>query len=232
MSHELRTPLNAIIGFAEVMRDELMGPLGSTHYKGYAQDICMSGKNLLGIVSDALDFSQANAGRLTVEQRVVDLPEVIASVASMFRIELDKAGLQYSCDIEAGLPAVIGDEKRIRQVLVNLVGNAIKFTHPGGKVHIVGRAAGAAVELRVEDTGIGISAENLEKLFQPFGFLDLPQLARKNRGAGLGLPICKKLVELLGGSLALSSTLDVGTVATVTLPVAYEARPGVPMAAE
>ena len=219
MSHELRTPLNAIIGFAEIMRDEMMGKLGAPQYKGYAQDIYVSGKNLLGIVSDVLDFSQVSAGRLKVEHNTVYLDGIVESVSSMFRVVVEKAGLAYAAVVEDGLPAVIGDEKRIKQVLVNLVGNAIKFTPAGGSVRVHVRSAGTHVELRVIDTGIGISAENLAKVFEPFGFVDGPQLAQKNRGAGLGLPICKQLVELLGGTLDLESEPDRGTTAIVTLPI-------------
>jgi signal transduction histidine kinase len=219
MSHELRTPLNAIIGFAEIMRDEMMGKLGAPQYKGYAQDIYVSGKNLLAIVSDVLDFSQVSAGRLKVEHNTVDLAGIIESVSSMFRVVVDKAGLSYATGVEPGLPAVIGDEKRIKQVLINLVGNAIKFTPGGGAVRVDARSNGTRVELRVTDTGIGISAENLAKVFEPFGFVDVPLLAQKNRGAGLGLPICKQLVELLGGTLKLESKPDKGTTAIVTLPI-------------
>jgi signal transduction histidine kinase len=230
MSHELRTPLNAIIGFAEIMRDEMMGKLGAPQYKGYAQDIYASGKNLLAIVSDVLDFSQVSAGRLKVEHNTIDLAGIVESVSSMFRIVVEKAGLSYAAVVEDGLPAVIGDEKRIKQVLVNLVGNAIKFTPSGGSVRVDVRSAGARVEVRVVDTGIGISAENLAKLFEPFGFVEGPLLAQKNRGAGLGLPICKQLVELLGGTLTLESAPDRGTTAIVTLPIVV--RPALASAAE
>jgi signal transduction histidine kinase len=136
----------------------------------------------------------------------------------MFRVSVAKAGLRYGTEIEERLPAVLGDEKRIKQVLVNLVGNAIKFTPAGGAIRVVAATAGDAVEIRVEDTGIGLSPENLAKVFEPFGFVDLPQVAQHNRGAGLGLPICKQLVQLLGGTLALESQLHRGTVATVRLP--------------
>jgi len=229
MSHELRTPLNAIIGFAEIMRDEMMGKLGAPQYKGYAQDIYQSGRNLLGIVNDVLDFTQANAGRLSVNRAAVNVAEIIASVSSMFRLTVAKAELVYGTEIEEGLPPALGDEKRIKQVLVNLVGNAIKFTPANGAVRVIARAVGGEIEIRVEDTGIGLTPENLAKVFEPFGFVDLPQVAQRNRGAGLGLPICKQLVELLGGTLTLESQIDNGTVAIVRLPAAP--RPMIAVAA-
>ena len=234
MVHELRTPLNAIIGFAELMKEELMGPLGSRQYKGYATDIHASGANLLGIVNDVLDFSQASAGRLSVERRPVELPTVIRATESMFRVEVGKAGLEFASEIAPALPRVLADEKRLRQVLINLVGNAIKFTQPGGSVRITAKAAGERVVIRVQDTGIGIPAENLGKLFEPFGEVKLPQLAQKSRGAGLGLPICKQLVELLGGTLTLESELGAGTTVTVELQIADapQSQPGYAIAAE
>jgi len=232
MSHELRTPLNAIIGFAELMKEELMGPIGSPQYKTYAGDIHMSGLNLLGIVNDVLDFSQANAGRLNVDRHPVDLSGVIRALESMFRVQVRKAGVTLSADIEAGLPPVLGDEKRIKQVLTNLIGNAIKFTPEGGSVHVTARSADDRVILRVADTGIGIPAENLAKLFEPFGQVNLPLLAQKNRGAGLGLPICKQLVELLGGTLTLESELNAGTVIMVDLQAATSPETGYAIAAE
>ena len=188
-----------------------------------------SGRNLLGIVNDVLDFTQANAGRLSVNRAAVNVAEIIASVSSMFRLTVAKAELVYGTEIEEGLPPALGDEKRIKQVLVNLVGNAIKFTPANGAVRVIARAVGGEIEIRVEDTGIGLTPENLAKVFEPFGFVDLPQVAQRNRGAGLGLPICKQLVELLGGTLTLESQIDNGTVAIVRLPAAP--RPTIAVAA-
>ena len=230
MSHEMRTPLNGIIGFAEIMRDELMGKLGAPQYKGYAEDIYTSGKHLLDIVCDVVDFSQASAGRLTVDHEPVELNGLIDSVSSAFRATADKARLEYETKVPPDLPAVLGDEKRIKQVLVNLVSNAIKFTPAGGTVRVAARRTADAVEIRVEDTGIGLSAENLAKVFEPFRFVDVPVLALKNGGSGLGLSICKQLVELLGGTLSLESVYNTGTTVIVRLPLA--AARAVSMAAE
>jgi signal transduction histidine kinase len=232
MSHELRTPLNAIIGFAELMKEELMGPMSQPQYRTYCGDIHASGLNLLGIVNDVLDFSQANVGKLTVERRPVDLAGVIGGLKNMFRVQVAKAGLTLSTDIPPALPPVWADEKRLKQVLINLVGNAVKFTPHGGSVRVAAHAAGDRVIISVADTGIGIPRENLPNLFEPFGELTLPHVAQKNRGAGLGLPICKQLVELLGGTLKLESQLNAGTVVTVALQAAPPPPAGYALAAE
>ena len=217
MSHELRTPLNAIIGFSEILRDELFGPLGDARYREYVRDVHASGAHLLDLISDVLDLSKIDAGRYELHEEKVDLGLLAATCITMIQPRADTGGVRLSALLPPQLPQIWGDSRSLKQVVLNLLSNAVKFTPAGGTVEFTIGFDAAGVALRVSDTGIGIAAEALAKVLQPFSQADA-MTSRKFGGTGLGLPISKQLVELHGGMLSITSALGGGTVATVRLP--------------
>ena len=217
MSHELRTPLNAVIGFSELLRSEIFGPLGDARYKGYIDDVFNSGKHLLSLVNDVLDFSKVDAGALELSDNHVDLRAMLAGTLRMMEGQAAQAGVGLEPEIAHDLPMLRGDERRVRQVLLNLLSNAVKFTPRGGKVRLIAFAGEDEIVLQVADTGIGIAANDIPIALERFGQVD-SSLERKYEGTGLGLPLSKKLVELHGGCLELESEIGVGTKVTVTFP--------------
>ncbi len=217
MSHELRTPLNAIIGFSELLKSEIFGPLGDARYKGYVDDVFNSGKHLLSLVNDVLDFSKIDAGALKLNEEHVNLRETLVSTLRMLDGQAAQVGVSLEHEVAHGLPALHGDERRVRQVLLNLLSNALKFTPRGGKVRLIGFTEMDEIIIQVADTGIGIAPEHIAIALERFGQVD-GTLERKYEGTGLGLPLSKKLVELHGGRLELESEVGVGTKVTVTFP--------------
>ena len=219
MSHELRTPLNAVIGFSEVMHRELMGPLGSDGYREYAGDILESGRHLLGIINTILDVSKAEAGGLDLDEQAIDLCQAMESALRVVRKKAADGDLKLAFQVAPMLPRFRGDATKLKQIFLNLLTNAIKFTPEGGRVDIeiwkCPNTGGPLIEVR--DNGIGIAPEDIPKAMAPFGQVD-SALSRRYSGTGLGLPLTKKLVELHGGTLALSSKLDQGTKVTVSFP--------------
>ena len=218
MTHELRTPLNAIIGFSEMLKDEFFAPLGHPRNVEYARDIHASGLRLLSIFDNVLDMSRLDAGNLSLQEEEIDVEQLIYRALHAVDIEAEKANVHLTKNIESGLPKIHGDVRRLEQALVNLLTNAIKFTRQYGSVNIHAHRDTAGLYIEVADTGIGIAEENIANVLTPFVQVD-NSLARKYEGAGLGLPIAKKLVEMHGGTLGMKSTLNVGTTATITLPV-------------
>jgi signal transduction histidine kinase len=218
MSHELRTPLNAVIGFSESMMLEVFGPIGE-RYKDYAADIHNSGAHLLALINDVLDLSRLDAGRAELHEEVFDTAELIAESTRMVLNQAQRGGIALSTDIAPGLPALKADKRRIKQILVNLMSNAVKFTPAGGQVKISAQLTEAGLALGVTDSGIGIAPQDIAKVLEAFGQID-SALSRKHEGTGLGLPLSKQLVELHGGTLVLESKVNVGTTVTVTLPPA------------
>src|SRR5487761_1237484 len=217
MSHELRTPLNAIIGFSEVMLTEMLGPLGDRRYCEYAQDIHNAGKHLLEVIGDLFDMSKIESGKFELDPEWFDLGELIDSVLRIVRDRAGSAGLSREVDA-ADLPSVLGERRVLRQVLLNLIGNAIKFTPSGGSIEIaVQRLTDGGLVLRVTDTGIGIAPENIARALQPFGQIERA-MSRDQGGVGLGLPLSQRLVELHGGRLEVNSTVGAGTTVSVRLP--------------
>jgi len=219
MSHELRTPLNAIIGFAQAMRDGLFGPLENPRYQSYIDDIHGSGLHLLALINDILDVSKIEAGKVALDEEEVDPLAIARAVERMTRERAQDNGVRLSVD-EAAWPRarVMADSRRLKQVLLNLVFNAIKFTEAGGSVTVAAaRLADGGLAITVTDTGIGIAPEDLMTVLSPFGQVDT-RLSRRYEGAGLGLPLSKSLMELHGGRLDLDSTPRVGTTATIVLP--------------
>ena len=218
MSHELRTPLNAIIGFSEMIRQEYLGPVGTPKYIEYATDINDSGQHLLSIISDILDLAKAESGKLELHDTQFNICGVVQSTLKMFQQKAIESSILLEYRAQCGDDEVVGDERLIRQVGLNLISNAMKFTPAGGRVSIsVDVSDKFGVIFQIKDTGIGIAAENLERVLRPFEQVE-SSLARSHGGTGLGLPYSKKLVEAHGGTLSLESALGQGTVLTVRLP--------------
>jgi signal transduction histidine kinase len=216
MSHELRTPLNAIIGFSEVLKSQVFGPL-SERYQSYAGDIFSSGSHLLGLINEILDLSKLEAGQFELHEAEMDLTVVINASIRIVEPQAEKGHVRLSARVEEGLPPLRADERRIRQVLINLLSNAVKFTPEGGRVRISCLRHGAGVGISIADTGIGMAQDDIPKALEPFGQID-SKLARKYEGTGLGLPLAKHLVELHGGTLGIESRVNAGTTVTILFP--------------
>ncbi len=218
MSHELRTPLNAIIGFAEIMDDQLFGPLGDQRYAEYAKDIEESGKHLLTLINDILDLSKIEAREATLREEQVDLGGAFESCARLVRERAQRARVELRVPTGGNLPVVWADRAKLKQVVLNLLSNAVKFTPAGGAVDVeTGLRADGAVFVRVRDTGIGMRAEDIPVALQPFRQIE-NSLARKHQGTGLGLPLSQSLLRMHGGDLEIVSELGAGTSVTLHLP--------------
>lgn len=217
MSHELRTPLNAINGFSDIMKKELFGPLGDPRYKEYVNDILFSGQHLLSLINDILDMSKIEAGKMTLNTENLNINEMISQVIRIVRGRADENRLKLVFqEIEAR--SIEADPRAVKQVLLNLMTNAIKFTPEGGAVSVIVEPKSAGLIIHVSDTGIGISKEDLSRLAQPFEQID-SQHSRKHEGTGLGLALSKSLVELHGGNFKINSVVGEGTTVTFTLPL-------------
>ncbi len=229
MSHELRTPLNVIIGFAELIEKERLGPLGNPTYGQHAGQILDAGNHLLALISDVLDMSRLEAGNLTLNEDQLEVGDVIRASLQLAGDCLRAQEVSIGLNPPDDLPRFRGDERRLKQVLINLLSNAFKFTPKGGKVTVTASAGpGQGLEIRVADDGIGMAAEDIPRALVRFGQVDA-SLARDFSGAGLGLPLSKALVEMHGGTLEIESTLGAGTTVTLRLPAARLApRPGGP----
>ncbi len=218
ISHELRTPLNAVIGFAHIMRSELHGPLGSHRYAAYAADIEESAQRLLLLVGDILDVSRLEAGQVELAPESVALDDLLASCKRLIAPRAAERGVYLHADPGVQPTKLFVDPRFMKQVLVNLLANAVKFTEEGGRVHLSAtRTSSGGVRLRIADTGIGIPPEQLERIFEPFVQAD-GSLARRFEGSGLGLVLVRALIELHGGQVSMESQPGVGTTATVVLP--------------
>ena len=221
MSHELRSPLNAIIGFAEIIAGRLLGP-DDPRYFEYAEDIRVSGTDLLALIGDILDLSKIGAGKMHMDERLVDLRSVAARSARLFAANLSKAQVTLVTEIPAGFPALRADPMRLGQILINLVSNAIKFTPPGGRITIAAAETADGLDISVTDTGCGMTPEDAERALEPFVQIDHP-LSDARRGTGLGLSICRELAALHGGRLTIDSARGAGTTVTLHLPAARAA---------
>nr|MCU0495193.1 ATP-binding protein [Chloroflexaceae bacterium] len=220
MSHEIRTPLNAVIGMADLLRDT---PL-LDHQQEYVETIRSGGNLLITVINDILDFSKIEAGRIELEQQPMPLRASLKEALDIVGLAAQAKGLQLTYSVEETIPdLLVGDELRLRQVLVNLLNNAVKFTNTGSvSLRVVATAPQADTQQRwlafhVQDTGIGISPEQMERLFQPFVQAD-SSTTRKYGGTGLGLVISRRLAEVMGGTLEAASTPGVGSTFTLTLP--------------
>jgi two-component system, cell cycle sensor histidine kinase DivJ len=218
MSHELRTPLNAVIGFSEILNRELFGALGEARYRDYARLIHESGEHLLNVVNDILDMSTIEAGKFKIVKEPFEVASLVKSCCDLMRHTAEQRSLSLIVDVAPGIPELPADKRACKQMLLNVISNAIKFTDPGGWVRVSARVEGESVELAVADNGIGIAEADLPKLGNPFVQAN-NSYDRSYDGAGLGLSVVKGLARLHGGQLELASTLGQGTTATILLPL-------------
>ena len=218
MSHELRTPLNAIIGFSEILGTEMMGPLGHPRYREYANDVHGAGKHLLALINDILDLSKAAAGKFELACEEIAPADIISECLRLTRGKAHEGGLRLSCELAPGLSNLMVDRLRFKQALLNLCSNAIKFTPPGGKVHVSAhQSEDGSFVLAVRDTGIGMTAEQIPLALEPFRQIASP-FARNTEGTGLGLALVKSLIECHDGTLDIESALHRGTAVRLILP--------------
>lgn len=218
MSHELRTSLNAIMGFSEILQNQTFGPVGNPKYLEYVKDIYESGEHLLELINDILDLTKIEAGESDLTEETIDIAKVVKSCLTLVQERAHKADLTLISEFEDDLAPLYADKRKLKQILVNLLTNAIKFTPSGGKVTIkIWYRAASGYVFQIIDTGIGIALEDIPYALAPFKQID-GDLARKYEGTGLGLPLTKSLVELHGGSFDLQSQVGVGTAVTVRFP--------------
>lgn len=217
MSHELRTPLNAIIGFSEIINKEILGKISQPKYVEYSSDIHSAGSHLLELINEILDFSKIESGKLELSESVVDLHHVIERSIRLLRERADSKDVKITYHEPREVIAIKCDELRMRQVLLNLMANAIKFTPNGGTVSIDVDATVNGISVAISDTGVGMTEEEVAQALQPFVQIKRLSLS-KGEGTGLGLPIAIRLVELHGGLLKIQSKLAVGTTAQIRLP--------------
>ena len=225
MSHELRTPLNAILGFAQIMEAEMMGALGCDRYREYAGIILDSGQHLLQLISQVLEMSKLEAGKLVLHEEAFSLSEAVGSTRRLLSSQAEIGRLDITANLPHGLPLVFGDQTAIQRVFLNLLGNAIKFTPPGGTIAFGASLTDEGLTVTVADSGTGIKAADLDRVLMPFEQSG-PRTVREREGIGLGLPIAKSLVELHGGRLSIASEEGRGTTVSVHLP-ADRLRPAV-----
>jgi PAS domain S-box-containing protein len=223
MSHELRTPLNAVIGFGEIMHQEALGPIGVPEYRDYAGHILRSGQHLLSLINDVLDFARIESGSLKLVLGPVDLGAMVRAVLDVLAGNAETAGVMLATELTPQRIVLVADQQRLRQALLNIAGNAVKFTQAGGRVSVAlapGEAGGAVIT--VTDSGIGIEESQMAAVFDAFWQAD-SGLDRVKAGTGIGLPLARQLIALHGGRLELQSRLGEGTCVTITLPAAAPA---------
>ena len=220
MSHELRTPLNAVIGFSEIIFRELFGSVGKPRYAEYARDIHASGTHLTKVIDDILDISKAEAGSAELDEGPVDVAELASASLRLVEPRATAGKVSVARRLAPDLPVIRADARRLKQVLLNPLSNAVKFTPPGGHVELEARVAeGGRVELAVRDTRIGMDPKDIPRALEPFAQVD-NALSRRYEGTGLGLPLSRKLVELHGGTLTIASQIAKGTTVAVRMPYA------------
>jgi two-component system, cell cycle sensor histidine kinase DivJ len=220
MSHELRTPLNAIIGFSELMTREIFGSLGNARYQEYAKLIHDSGGHLLELINGVLDMSKIEAGKFEIYEEMFDLEEVVTASLRFVKLAAERGGVALTSDIAPGARRIFADQRAVKQILVNLLSNGVKFTPRGGQVSLSAGLAEKGVEIVLRDSGIGISRSDLERLGQPFEQAGSAAPARAKEGTGLGLALVKSLAAMHGGEAVLESALGAGTTVKVRLPFA------------
>ncbi len=216
ISHELRTPLNAIIGFSEIMTRGVTTSFGPEKFAEYARDIHASGAFLLNVINDVLDMSRIEAGALTLETEVVDLAAIVTEATRVFSPAAEEKQILIATEIASGV-TLTADRRALKQILLNLISNSMKFTEPCGKVTIRARSVGEAVTVSIEDTGIGIPKDQIKRLGQPFMQV-ANQFTKTHKGSGLGLTIARSLVDLHGGAMKIWSTVGIGTIVSIRLP--------------
>ena len=218
MSHELRTPLNAIMGFSDLMKNQIFGPLGSHQYTEYAQHISDSGSHLLGLINDVLDLAKIEAGRLVIRPVELAVQESITHALKLFEVRARDKQVTLKLEADRDLPLLLADERGIHQVLLNLVSNAVKFTPAGGTVTVFARKkSNGCLDVGVIDTGVGIDPDDIQAVFAAFG-QGRHDISNPEKGTGLGLPIVRGIVEAHGGKVSLQSELGKGTTITCHFP--------------
>ncbi len=223
VGHELRTPLNAIIGFSEVMRDQRLGPLENEKYRQYAKDIHHSGHLLLSLINDLLDLSKVQAGKLKLHFAEINLRTVVEQCVRLVQPQAQKKKIRLRLNVPPVLPLVQADARSLEQVILNLLTNAIKFTHVSGDVTVsIATGKDGNLDLRVKDTGVGMSPEELERAMKPFEQVD-STVAQNEKGTGLGLPLAKALAEANQAEFSIRSAPDEGTSVALSFP-ATQAR--------
>ncbi|MGH6802903.1 MAG: sensor histidine kinase, partial [Methyloceanibacter sp.] len=216
VSHEVRTPLNSIIGFTELMLQERFGAIANQRYKGYIEDIHQSGLYALSLLNDLLDISKIEAGKFDLNFTAVDVPDIVEDCAGSLQPLANRARIVLRTSLAQDLPSVVADPRRLKQILLNLLTNAIKFTKEGGQVIVSGSLVDGELRLRVRDNGVGMTKDEIAFAMQPFHQLDTAP--RKQTGTGLGLPVTKALVDANRARLVLTSEPGVGTSADVIFP--------------
>ncbi len=218
MSHELRTPLNAIIGFSEIIKDETFGPVGSTKYRDYADDINESGQHLLALINDILDLSKVESGTDELHEENIEVSKIANAIMKLVVGLAQTSNVELELDMSDDIAVLHVDERKVKQILLNLLSNAIKFTPDGGNVILkIWSRPESGYVFQVIDTGIGIAFEDIPKALAPFQQID-SGLNRRHEGTGLGLPLTKSLIEMHGGYLDLQSEVGLGTTVTVRFP--------------
>jgi len=218
MSHELRTPLNAIMGFAETMQLEVFGAIANAHYREYVNDIHASATLLLDLINELLDIAKIEAGKFELFYESLNPAMLADCCVQLMRERAEAARLDLTANIASNLPEVRGDERRLKQVVLNLLANAIKFTPAGGRVRVEVTSVEENLRIAVADTGIGMAPEDIPVALTAFGQIH-STYTKEHNGTGLGLPLAKWLIEMHGGSLILASTPGQGTTVTLLLPV-------------
>jgi len=216
VSHEVRTPLNSIIGFTELMLQERLGTIGNARYKGYVEDIHQSGLYALSLLNDLLDISKIEAGKFELNFTAVDVPELVEDCVNSLQPLAKRARIVLRTSLAPDLPSIVADPRRLKQILLNLLTNAIKFTKEGGQVIVSSTLVDGELRLRVGDNGVGMTKDEIGFAMQPFHQLDTAP--RKQTGTGLGLPVTKALVDANRARLVLTSEPGVGTSADVIFP--------------
>jgi Amt family ammonium transporter len=219
MSHELRTPLNAIIGFSEVMNGELFGPMENERYKDYVGDIHKSSSHLLSLINDILDLSKIEADRYELYEEELDVPEVVASCERMMRHRSEEAGVNLTVTVDDGLPLLMADKRALRQIMLNLVSNAVKFTPKGGSIQLAAfLEPDQRMAFRVTDTGVGMAKKDIPIALEPFRQIGKDSNIYSTEGTGLGLPLTRALARMHGATLVIESEPGEGTTITVRMP--------------
>ncbi len=218
LSHELRTPLNSILGFAGIIEGQMFGPTGSERYADYARDIRKSGEHILGIINDILDLSKIESGRMELNEEPVNLLVVMSDAANLFLEQASDQGVTMKTALPRSLPVLKADPRLIRQMLINLISNALRYTRRGGWIELTAdRNEQGGITLAVSDTGAGIAPEDVSRILKPHQTSGKP-IGTSSRGTGLGLPLVKSLIELHGGTFRLESTPRSGTVVSLWFP--------------
>jgi two-component system cell cycle sensor histidine kinase PleC len=218
MSHELRTPLNAILGFSEIISQECFGPVGSSRYRDYAGDIHSSGAHLLSLINDLLDIAKIEAGRMEISPHPLDTRRTFEIALKLISFKAGEKRQTLAIHVDPSAPPLYADERALKQMLINLVSNAVKFTPEGGRIEVVASAAkGGGFQIMVRDNGPGIAQDKLANIFKPFSQVD-NRYDRQAGGTGLGLALVRGLAELHGGRAWLESDEGQGCSAFIVLP--------------